>query len=78
MPKRILVFRRSESQSLSQGNYTHAQTMGGQPTAKIMCPKCSLPLSLSGHEIREAGYVHPGVICPCGWRALIKLEGWGN
>jgi hypothetical protein len=75
-PEKIIVFRRSDS--LSQGAYQVAQSDGRRATAKIMCPKCSLPLSLAGHTIGQDGYVQEGVACPCDWKAYIKLEGWGS
>lgn len=75
--ERILVFRRGEA--LSQGNYQVVQRRSdGRFTAKIMCPKCSLPLSLAGHTIGAQGYVQEGVACPCGWRGRCKLDGWGT
>jgi len=72
----IKVFRRGEA--LTQGHYKVVQRRAdGRTTAQIMCPYCSLPLSLADHTIDAKGYVQPGVMCGCGWRAHIKLEGWG-
>jgi hypothetical protein len=45
---------------------------------KILCPKCTTPLSLGDHEIQAGGMVAPGVACPCGWQSIVKLHEWGT
>ncbi len=35
--------------------------------------------SITGHDIKADGTVHPSVVCPhegCSWHVMARLEGW--
>lgn len=50
-------------------------------TATMSCPGCGKGASLTDHEIKPDGTVHPSVVCPhdgCEFHEHLRLEGWIN
>lgn len=51
------------------------------PTARVCCPNCNTPASLSNHRINDSGKVTPSVVCPtahCNWHVVVVLDGWAQ
>lgn len=64
----------------SSGTWARAQG-SGKLTALVRCPECRRIASLSGHDIREDGIVHPSLVCPyddCDFHEYVTLDGWSK
>lgn len=47
--------------------------------AVVGCPGCGETATLTDHEIRDDGTVHPSLVCPfavCNFHEWVRLDGW--
>jgi hypothetical protein len=64
---------------ITRDRWGRGKKKDGSITALVKCPGCDRHASLSGHEIKDDGCVHPSLVCPrdgCEFHEFVKLEDW--
>lgn len=65
--------------SYVRGTWRRFETVEGEISASVTCPKCGLNGTLEDHKISETGEVSPSLECPnpkCDFHDHVQLEDW--